>query len=265
MDGTVEKRKESISNNPDETHNEENGCIDDAGPAGATLQAGKDTATQASTTIPQSDGAGVTLLAKASRETELNPKQTKDNIDDGLLFKEAGLDILIPYIPIIPILISIFIPSFLIWKFLYPILFDKRRRYRRMHQMSDPPLEENIFEHIEQAADLPPVSYGYTMIKKGHPRFSTRRTKKGVKRTIIDIHLEVLNECQNGDSDLAKGEFLEILVNEFMGEIMQPEQELTEEENMGRNSLDIPSCDHISNQERTKNLDLGMMILRRIT
>ncbi|GAB69943.1 hypothetical protein PCYB_006920 [Plasmodium cynomolgi strain B] len=43
--------RENSSNNLDETHNEENGCIDDTGPAGTTLQAGENTTTQASTTV----------------------------------------------------------------------------------------------------------------------------------------------------------------------------------------------------------------------
>ncbi|ANQ08193.1 SICA antigen [Plasmodium coatneyi] len=42
--------------------------------------------------------------------------------------------------------------------------------------------------------------------------------KKSVgRRTIIDIHLEVLDECQKGDLHLTKENFFEILVQEFMG------------------------------------------------
>ncbi|ANQ11069.1 SICA antigen [Plasmodium coatneyi] len=34
---------------------------------------------------------------------------------------------------------------------------------------------------------------------------------------IIDIHLEVLDECQKGDTKLVQEDFLAILVQEFMG------------------------------------------------
>ncbi|ANQ07689.1 SICA antigen [Plasmodium coatneyi] len=34
---------------------------------------------------------------------------------------------------------------------------------------------------------------------------------------IIDIHLEVLDECQKGDTKLVQEDFFEILVQEFMG------------------------------------------------
>ncbi|ANQ05693.1 SICA antigen [Plasmodium coatneyi] len=68
----------------------------------------------------------------------------------------------------------------------------------------------------------------YTLVKeRKQPRSvptRTERTKKlGVgrrsvgRRTIIDIHLEVLEECQKGDLHSTKQDFFEILVQEFMG------------------------------------------------
>ncbi|ANQ05947.1 SICA antigen [Plasmodium coatneyi] len=45
------------------------------------------------------------------------------------------------------------------------------------------------------------------------------------RRTIIDIHLEVLDECQKEDLHSTKEEFLEILVQEIMGnEFMKKEK-----------------------------------------
>ncbi|ANQ08392.1 SICA antigen [Plasmodium coatneyi] len=43
---------------------------------------------------------------------------------------------------------------------------------------------------------------------------------------IIDIHLEVLNECEKGDLHSTKEDFFEILVQEFMGSELIKEEKV---------------------------------------
>ncbi|ANQ07311.1 Uncharacterized protein PCOAH_00019240 [Plasmodium coatneyi] len=84
----------------------------------------------------------------------------------------------------------------------------------------------------------------YTLVKeRKQPRSVPTRTKRPKKRvgrrtgrpvvgrrTIIDIHLEVLDECQNGDTNLTKQDFFEILVKEFMGSEFIEEENVPEEQ-----------------------------------
>ncbi|ANQ05852.1 SICA antigen [Plasmodium coatneyi] len=113
----------------------------------------------------------------------------------------------------------------------YLFLGKKRKRHRRAHQVRRPPtLEEQLLDDVDDQADGP---HEYTLVKERRkPRSvptGTKMRKKladdrlgvgrpGVRRrTIIDIYLEVLDECQKGDLHSTKEDFFEILVWEFMG------------------------------------------------
>ncbi|ANQ09138.1 205 kDa Pk1(B+)1+ SICAvar antigen [Plasmodium coatneyi] len=110
--------------------------------------------------------------------------------------------------------------SYLLLKYFF--LGKKRKRHRRPHQVPGPTLQEQILERVEEGGPRE-----YTLVKKRRePRYvptGTKRPKKNgfhrpvSRRTIIDIHLEVLDECQKGDLHSTKQDFFEILVQEFMG------------------------------------------------
>ncbi|ANQ06250.1 SICA antigen [Plasmodium coatneyi] len=137
-------------------------------------------------------------------------------------------DLLIPYLPTIPVLIGTSIISYLLWKYFF--LGKRRKRYRRAHQVRGPPaLEEQLLDDVDDQDDGP---HEYTLVKerkqlRSVPTGRTKSPKKqGVgrpaghrvgRRTIIDIHLEILNECQKGGLHSMKEDFFEILVQEFMG------------------------------------------------
>ncbi|ANQ10429.1 SICA-like antigen [Plasmodium coatneyi] len=132
--------------------------------------------------------------------------------------------LLSPYLPTIPVAIATSVISYLLWKyFAVPI---RRRRYRRAHPTLGPTLQEQIMDY-GMNQDGP---HEYTLVKERKPRStSIKRRKKRVpgrrragrggvrRRMIIDIHLEVLDECQKGDLHSTKEDFFEILVQEFMG------------------------------------------------
>ncbi|ANQ10323.1 SICA antigen [Plasmodium coatneyi] len=119
----------------------------------------------------------------------------------------------------------------------------RRRRYRRAHHVSGPTSQEKLLDHVDDQADDPQE---YTLVKeRKQPRsIQTGRTKRQKKqgvdsrvchRTIIDIHLEVLDECQNRDLHSTKDDFFEILVQEIMGSKFMEEKFVSKEE--------VPSSD----------------------
>ncbi|ANQ06445.1 SICA antigen [Plasmodium coatneyi] len=155
---------------------------------------------------------------------------------------------LTPYLPTIPTTIGIITMSYLLWKYFF-FRGKRRKRHTRAHQVSGrPSLEEHLLDHVEQQ-DGP---HEYTLVKERKPRsVPTGRTKSPKKqgvdhragrrgvghRTIIDIHLEVLDECQKGDLHSTKENFFEILVQEFMGSEFIKEEKFPEEQ---VSMVDIP-------------------------
>ncbi|ANQ06318.1 SICA antigen [Plasmodium coatneyi] len=63
---------------------------------------------------------------------------------------------------------------------------------------------------------------------------------------IIDIHLEVLEEYQRGDTQLAQKDFFEILVEEFMGSKSIKEEDVPEEH---VSVVDVQSSDSAFREE----------------
>ncbi|ANQ10583.1 SICA antigen [Plasmodium coatneyi] len=143
------------------------------------------------------------------------------------------VDLLTPYLPTIPVAIAISVISYLLWKY-FAVLGKSRKRHRRAHQVPGlPSSEEQLLDHVEQA-DGP---HEYTLVKK---RKQPRSVPTGIKsskgcigrRMIIDIHLEVLDECQKGDTKLVQEDFFEILVQEFMGSEFIKEDFVPKEEHV---------------------------------
>ncbi|ANQ08120.1 SICA antigen [Plasmodium coatneyi] len=117
----------------------------------------------------------------------------------------------------------------------FGMLHKARKRYRRAYEVSGPPpLEEQALGHVGDQADGP---HEYTLVKeRKQPRSVPTGRKKQVgkrpvgQRTIIDIHLEVLDECQKVELHSTKEDFFEILVQEFMGSEFIKEENVPEEQ-----------------------------------
>ncbi|ANQ11047.1 SICA antigen [Plasmodium coatneyi] len=118
------------------------------------------------------------------------------------------------------------ISHFKLYYFTFP---GKRRLHKRVHQVRGRPfLREEPLDHVDDQAD---GSREYYIVKERKPRSTPKKRRKKRaggrrrvgrhrpvgRRTIIDIHLEVLGECQKGDLHSRKEDFFEILVQEFMG------------------------------------------------
>ncbi|ANQ06105.1 SICA antigen [Plasmodium coatneyi] len=153
----------------------------------------------------------------------------------------------LPYLPLAPAVLGISVMSYLLWKY-FGMLRRTRKRYRRAPQIRRPStLEEQLLDHADEGDP-----HEYYLVKERKPRSTPmkRRKKRGVRRRagrrgvrrrmIIDIHLEVLDECQKGDLHSTKEDFFEILVQEFMG------SEFIKEENIPKGQVpmvDVPKED----------------------
>ncbi|ANQ10084.1 SICA antigen [Plasmodium coatneyi] len=135
----------------------------------------------------------------------------------------------------------------------FGMLGKNRRRYKRAYQARSPSLEQQIVDHLDQD-DAPREYY---IVKERKPRSTPiKRRKKhaghrraGVRRRmIIDIHLEILDECQKGDLHWTKEDFFEILVQEFMG------SEFIKEEDFAPKEVVPRECD---TKERVLSSDSG--------
>ncbi|KJP84854.1 hypothetical protein AK88_05509 [Plasmodium fragile] len=150
---------------------------------------------------------------------------------------------LIPYSPaIIPAVVGIGVIAFFLWKY-FAYLAKRRRTYRTVRDVPSPPLDEEILDHL-QRGELPPPDYGYTMVTDRQPASTSGRGRspRVHKRTIIELHLEVLNECGVAAWENVKDDYLQILVEEFAQELMRDAKGYS-------SSLDAP----ITNQDLSGN------------
>ncbi|ANQ09754.1 SICA antigen [Plasmodium coatneyi] len=144
-----------------------------------------------------------------------NTGSPRPGTSKSIINKDKDRKITIPPYEV-PIIMGLSAMSYFLCKYFF--LRKRRKRYRRGYEGSGTSLQEQIIQHVEE--DGP---HEYTLVKERHPpRSAPTRTKSPPKRAaghrmIIDIHLEVLDECQEGDSKLVQQDFFEILVQELMG------------------------------------------------
>ncbi|ANQ05846.1 SICA antigen [Plasmodium coatneyi] len=150
----------------------------------------------------------------------------------------------------------------------YITLGKRRRRHKRAHKVRGPQtLKEQPLDHVEDQLN---GLHEYTLVKERKPRSTPikRRKKQGVRRRagrrgvrrrmIIDIHLEVLDECQKGHLHYTKEDFFEILVQQFMkSEFMKEENVPKEEVHRGSVPKEEVQCSDSGNEF------LGKMFLRK--
>ncbi|ANQ06143.1 SICA antigen [Plasmodium coatneyi] len=175
----------------------------------------------------------------------------------------------LPYLPLAPAMLGISIMSYLLWKY-FGMQRKTRKRYRRGPQIRGPTLEEQLLAHVDQ-----PGPREYYIVRERKPRSMPKKRRKkrvpgrhragrgggGVRRRmIIDIHLEVLDECQKGDTKLVQEDFFEILVQEFMG------SEFIREENVPKEYVpmeEVQSSDFgFMEKDIVPNVDVRMEELR---
>ncbi|CAA9987650.1 SICAvar, type I [Plasmodium knowlesi strain H] len=158
-----------------------------------------------------------------SKETHM--QQTLENTVCPILLT----DILTPFLPLAPVSIGLSAMAYYLWKYFGPLGKGGQRFRRSPAEIRGPSVQEQVLDHVQQDS-----SHEYQLVKERKPRSAPTRTKRSGRanrRTIIEIHFEVLDECQKGDTQLNQKDFLELLVREFMGsEFMEEEEQVPKEE-----------------------------------
>ncbi|CAA9991107.1 SICAvar, type I [Plasmodium knowlesi strain H] len=180
--------------------------------------------------------------------TEPNSKKHMQETLENTVCPILLTDILTPFLPLAPVSIGLSAMAYYLWKYFGPLGKGGRRFRRSPAQASRPSVQEQVLDHVEEAGP-----HEYRLVKERKPRSAPTRTKRsgGVnRRTIIEIHFEVLDECQKGDTQLNQKDFLELLIQEFMG------SELMEEEQVPKEEVLMESVP----MERVPNLGSGFMV-----
>ncbi|CAG9482899.1 unnamed protein product [Plasmodium vivax] len=127
------------------------------------------------------------------------------------------------YSSVIPVLVGFITVIFLLSKYTsFGLLFGNKKKERHHKKLQEIRLKpthlektSNIIEH-DNLEDTKHEMYDkYIMYRRGK-RIYTPKKKRNLKKTIIDIHLEVLDECQKDQWELNKRDFHEIILDEFM-------------------------------------------------
>ncbi|KJP89999.1 hypothetical protein AK88_00168 [Plasmodium fragile] len=204
------------------------------GGSGSNLSSGSETSTPAqgpelSTTTTVTQTPSSETLSPTSPQSPVQPSPPKAGEDAVAHFvppPSTPFDPknLIPYTPaIIPAVVGIGIIAFFLWKYFAYLGKKRRRTYRTVRDVPSPPLDEEILDHLQRDAP-PPPAYGYTMVTQPASTCGRGRPPRVNRRTIIELHLEVLNERESAEWDNVKDDYLQIVVQEFAQDLMRDEE-----------------------------------------
>ncbi|SBO19879.1 SICAvar, type I (fragment), partial [Plasmodium knowlesi strain H] len=168
-------------------------------------------------------------------------------------------DLLTPFLPLAPVSIGLSAMAYYLWKYFGPLGKGGPRLRRSPAEIHGPSVQEQVLDHVQQDA-----SHEYQLVKERKPRSVPARTKRSGRvnrRTIIEIHFEVLDECQKGDTQVNQKDFLELLVQEFMGsELMEEEEQVPKEEVLMEGvPLELVPIEEVP-MERVPNLGSGLLV-----
>ncbi|CAA9989231.1 SICAvar, type I [Plasmodium knowlesi strain H] len=157
-------------------------------------------------------------------ENKEHMQQTLENTVCPILLT----DILTPFLPLAPVSIGLSAMAYYLWKYFGPLGKGGPRFRRSPAEIPGSSVQEQVLDHVQQDS-----SHEYRLVKERKPRSAPTRTKRSDRanrRTIIEIHFEVLDECQKGDTQLNQKDILELLVQEFMGSEFMEEEQVPKEE-----------------------------------
>ncbi|SBS89144.1 STP1 protein [Plasmodium ovale curtisi] len=178
-------------------------------------------------------GSGNSLNDGKVKEATILKKDITEKKDknDNFNIAPEGLPSSISIIPTILIILTAFTVLFLLYKYThFGLLLGRRRKkrkkkdlrkmfvipeeaiyqspYKTMHEWNNHNLGKQIMENDIQIKLLKIKRYKQTIKKK----------KKKKKTTLIEMHMEVLEEYKNDEWELHKGDFLEICLRGFINE-----------------------------------------------
>ncbi|KJP86042.1 hypothetical protein AK88_04299 [Plasmodium fragile] len=154
--------------------------------------------------------------------------------------------------------VTVALLGYSLWKYFAYLGKKRRRTYRTIRDVPSPPLDEEILDHL-QRGDLPPPDYGYTLVRDRHPASTSGRGRspRVHKRTIIELHLEVLNECEVADWESVKDDYLQIVVEEFAQQFARDLHQDTDTNNniLGVSTSHAALATHDSTTDHSTTLD----------
>ncbi|CAA9988513.1 SICAvar, type I [Plasmodium knowlesi strain H] len=162
------------------------------------------------------------LFKDPTKQTHM--QQTLENTVCPILLT----DLLTPFLPLAPVSIGLSAMAYYLWKYFGPLGKGGPRFRRSPAEIPGPSIQDHVLGHVDEGA-----AHEYRLVKERKPRSAPTRTKRSGRvnrRTIIEIHFEVLDECQKGDTQLNQKDFLELLVQEFMGSEFMEEEQVPKEE-----------------------------------
>ncbi|SBO24877.1 SICAvar, type I [Plasmodium knowlesi strain H] len=192
----------------------------------------------------QNDGYNNCLIGTDNVKEKVEPllEENKNHMQQTLENTVCPIlltDLLTPFLPLAPVSIGLSAMAYYLWKYFGPLGKGGPRFRRSPTEIPGSSVQEQVLDHLQQDS-----SHEYQLVKERKPRSAPTRTKRSGpvnRRTIIEIHFEVLDECQKGDTQLNQKDFLELLVQEFMGsEFMEEEQVPMEEEQVPMEEEQVP-------------------------
>ncbi|KJP84737.1 hypothetical protein AK88_05632 [Plasmodium fragile] len=152
-------------------------------------------------------------------------------------------DVLTATTPILLFVASVIVAvlGYSLWKYFAYLGQRRRRTYRTVRDVPSPPLDEEILDHLQRGE--PPPDYGYTIIRDRQPASTSGRARppRVHTRTIIELHLEVLNECEATEWENVNDDYLQILVEEFAQECAH---DMIRDANSNNNILGLLTSDY---------------------
>ncbi|OTN66927.1 SICAvar type I [Plasmodium knowlesi] len=173
---------------------------------------------------------GSANIGNKAKELFTEPKNKKhmEETLENTVCPILPMDFLAPFLPLAPVSIGLSAMAYYLWKYFGPLGKGGQRFRRSPAEIPGSSVQEQVLDHVQQDS-----SHEYRLVKERKPRSVPTRTKRSGpvnRRTIIEIHFEVLDECQKGDTQLNQKDFLELLVQEFMGSELMEEEKVPKEE-----------------------------------
>ncbi|KJP85166.1 hypothetical protein AK88_05209 [Plasmodium fragile] len=152
-------------------------------------------------------------------------KPSESGETGGPFFPDLTADVFTATTPILLFVaaVTVALLGYSLWKYFAYLGTKRRRTYRTVRDVPSPPLDEEILEHLQRGE--PPPDYGYKMVTQPASTSARRRRHPRVNhRTIIELHLEVLHECEATEWENVKEDYWQIVLQEFAQDLMRDQE-----------------------------------------
>ncbi|SBS99419.1 STP1 protein [Plasmodium ovale curtisi] len=210
---------------------------------------------------PDKSGASVNTPIVNTKTPSMDDSTVRTNKNDNPSITPEGIPPLTHIIPTLLIILGTLTLLFQLYKYT-PLGFllgrrrkRKKRDLRRIFEIPEKPAYEspNITVHEWEDHNL----VGQTkendvfikLLKINKYKQEMQKRKKKNKKTLIEVHMEVLEESKNNEWELHKGDFLEICLHGFINEESDTYSKLSDSELTVNNTNKDETVENIQKQE----------------